>query len=452
MARIAFIGAGSAVFCRRIVSDILQDKALQGSVISLMDIHKGRLDLIHAVIKKLVRKHKKNFKIEKTLDRKKALAGADAVITAIHVGEFPPIEDDYNIPNKYGMVQTVADTTGPGGIFRFIRIAPVLISICKDMERLCPDAILINYSNPMCMNMTAIQQSTSVRTLGMCHSIQELTKQMSKVLDIPQDELDIRSGGVNHCAWFYHFQHEGKDLYPELRKVLRKNPDAMGETQRTRVDLFQNFGMFPAEGPFHHAEYHPYYLQHQSEIDRCLLEQRIDSYLKHWSNKRNHHQEVMRKMLKNPKELNLERSAEYACEIISSYVTNENPTRIHASVMNEGLITNLPRSVSVEVPVFIDNTGINPTIVGDLPPGPAGRTRALASVYDTAAQGYLAGDRELIYQAMLLDPNTSSILTTSQIRAMTREMFRANEDRLREFGSALARKKSAPKRSTRKGK
>jgi alpha-galactosidase len=406
--------------------------------------------LIHAVIKKLIVKHKKNFKVEATLTRKKALAGADAVITAIHVGEFEALEDDYNIPNKYGMKQTVADTTGPGGIFRFVRIVPVLIDICKDMERLCPEAILLNYSNPMCMNMTAIQQSTSVRTLGLCHSIQELTHQTSKALGIPQDELDIRSAGVNHCAWFYHFQHKGKELYPELRKILRKNPDAMGETQRTRVDLFMNFGMFPTEGPFHHAEYHPYYLPHQSEIDRCLLEQRIDSYLKNWGNKRNHHQTLMKKMLKDPKELTLEYSAEYACAIISSYVSNENPTRIHASVMNEGLITNLPRSVSVEVPIFIDNTGINPTIVGDLPPGPVGRTRALASVYDAAAKGYLAGDRELIYQAMLLDPNTSATLTTARIRSMTRDMFRANEDRLREFGSTLARKKSAPKRKTKR--
>ncbi|NIA14879.1 MAG: alpha-glucosidase/alpha-galactosidase [Nitrospiraceae bacterium] len=447
MSRIVFIGAGSGVFTRRVVADVLCEPALSGGTIVLMDIAQERLALIQKLVRKMIRVNRCDMKVLATTNRKEALAGADVVVNTIHVGGIDTVRSDFEIPTKHGLKQTVADTTGPGGVFRFIRVAPVLVQIARDMERLCPQALLLNFTNPMCMSMSVVQTLSPIRSVGLCHSVQNVARVMAGIVGKRLDEIVYCCAGVNHMSWYYLFEDwDGNDLYPALRAAIREDPACIPPNRSVNADLFRHFGLFPSEGTHHHGEYHPYYLKNDKEIVRLGIH--VNHYLNVFGGKSEQHEAAMRDMLKDPKTFELERSVEYASKIMAAYATNR-PVRIHGNVLNKQLLPELPQSIAVESPVYVDRHGFAPVALGDvLPPGPLGRTQALASVYATAVKGYLQAGRELITQAIELDPSVSAQLTLPEIRLMVRDMFRANEDWLREFGSPLARKTTARKRPT----
>ncbi len=445
MARIVFVGAGSGIFTRRVVADLLCEPALSGGTIVLMDVDETRLRLIRRLVGKLVRVNKCDMKVEATTNRRKALAGADFVVNTIHVGGVDVVRSDFQVPADHGLKQTIGDTTGPGGVFRFLRVAPVIVSIARDMERLCPQALLLNYTNPMCMIMSVAQTLSKVRSVGLCHSVQNVAGVMARIVGKDLDDVLYCCAGVNHTSWYYRFEDwDGRSLYPALRRAIKADPSCVPPNRSVNADLFAHFGLFPSEGTHHHGEYHPYYLKSEEEIRRLGI--KVNHYLDSWSSTAEKHETAMRKMTRDPKTFELNRSAEYASGIITAYTTNQ-PARIHGNVLNTGFVTGLPETISVEVPVYVDRQGFSPVHVGSaLPPGPLGRTRALAAVYETAVRGYLEENRELIVQAIELDPSVSMQLTLPRIRSMANAMFKANEDWLRQFRSPLARKKSAAKR------
>jgi alpha-galactosidase len=445
--KIVFIGAGSAVFTHRVVADILCEPTLSGSTIVLMDIDETRLKLIKRLINKMIRENKCKMKIKTTTNRQEALEGANFVINTIHVGGVDVIHPDFEIPAKYGLKQTIADTIGAGGIFRFMRVVPVMMSIIKDMERLCPEALFLNYTNPMCLNTSVIQTLSKIRSVGLCHSVQNVAFQMAKAIGIDYDDVIYSSAGVNHMAWFHQLEDwDGNDLYPRLRAAIKKDPDCIPPMRKVNADLFEYFDLFPTEGSNHHAEYLPYYLKSDKEIERLGI--KVNAYIEHFGERTDTHEETMKNMLKDSKNFELNSSGEYAVQIIRAFHTNK-PERIHASVLNTGsqIMPEFPSSISVEVPVYVDRNGFNAMAVpeGTLPPAPLALAQAHASVYQCAVRGYLEGNRDLITQAIELDPNVATQLTLPKIRAMVKEMFKANEGWLREFGSAMARKTSAKK-------
>ena len=421
--KLTLVGAGSVGFTRNFAGDVLLEPKLEDVTFCLFDPDAERLGLAETYVKKLIEADQSNAKVEATTDRAEALRDAFAVVVTIRVAEESVLQANFTIPAKYGMRQTIADTVGPSGVFYGAHNAPVLLDICREMEDVCPDAVFLNYTNPMAIVTAVHQHGSPIRSLGMCHNVQYGIQFIARVLDIPQDEIDFEAAGVNHCSWFTELTHNGRDLYPEFRE-RGKAPEVF-KRESVRFDLMECFGCFPTEGSTHHAEYHPYYLHHDSEIERLFI-QRVNTGIEAFSGKhRANRVEQFQKLIDDPNGFKLRQSVEYYAPILKALTTDE-PELIYASVLNRGYVDNLPPDCAVEIPIMVDRRGFHPIPVGSLPPGPAARTAALAHHQYLAAMGILQKDLELIRQSILVDPNTSATLSTPQIRQMTDELIEAN--------------------------
>ena len=441
MAKIVVIGAGSHVFSRNLVSDTLSYPELRDSTITLMDIDKGSLDLITAFAKKLVKQHGFRTQIESTIDRREALEGADYVVVTIRVGEWRVLQTDRAIPAKYGVNQAVGDTLGPGGVFYGLRHIPAILDICRDMEELCPDAWLLNYTNPMAMICWAINDYTCIKNVGLCHSVQGTSAELAKYIDVPYYEISYWVAGINHMAWFLEFKWRGEDAYPLLREKFKdpaiySKPDAhWAGADNTRAEIFKAFGYFNTESSSHMSEYVPHFRKRPELLEIFNLAGTFSapnfSY-KRIREIRRAQDEKLRQQINSGYEFPLKHSGEYGSIIIYSIETGT-PSRINGNVKNNGLITNLLEGCCVEVPCLVDKRGISPCYIGDLPSQCAALNRTNVNVQELAVRGIVEKDKTKIFQSILLDPLTGAVLTIDETRQMVNEMFKAGVKYLKGF-------------------
>lgn len=419
MVKIAVVGAGSVVFTRRLVGDILSFPALSDSHISLMDIDGGRLELVRLLSEKMVVDSGVAAKIESTTDREQALDGADYVITTIRVGDDDEV--DRGIPQRFGIDQAVGDTIGPGGVIKGLRTVPVLLDICKDMERLCPQAWLLNYTNPMAIACWAINEATSIKNVGLCHSVQNTARQLAGYIGADVDELSYWTAGINHMAWYLRLERNGSDVYPELREAMQ-DPETFAR-DTVRFDVMRHFGYFVSESTRHMSEYLPYFRGSGERMENYKLAP-FDLTAMERQARSDTHYDTIRQELESGEPLKPQRTNEYAAYIMDSMETGT-LRRMNVNVRNNGLITNLAHGSCVEVPCLMDRMGVHPCYVGDLPEQCAGLIRSNINVQSLAVKAILEKDLEAATHAIMLDPLTASVLSLDDARRMAGEMFAA---------------------------
>lgn len=427
MAKVTFIGAGSVIFAKQVMADILSFNELQDITFSLMDIDAERLRVAELMAKQFSQRIGGRAKIETTMDRRTALKDADYVIHAIQVGGHEATLFDFDIPRKYGLKQTIADTLGVGGVFRGLRTIPPLLELLRDMEEICPDAYLLNYSNPMAILSLAAMKSSEIKYVGLCHSVQQTSEKLAGYLSVPYNEINYVVAGINHMAWFLRLEHKGKDLYPELFNCLDK-AEIYGDN-KVRFEIMRHFGYFVTESSEHMAEYVPYFIKREELIGK--LDIPIDEYVRR-SVRNIGRFEDTKATLESGKELETKLSHEYAAYIIHSLETGFERS-FNGNVLNNGLIENLPADSCVEVPCLVNKNGFQPVAVGKLPTQLAALNQTNISVQQLAVEGALKGRKEYIYNAVMMDPHTASVLTLDEIRNMTDELFEAHAHLLPAF-------------------
>lgn len=441
MPKITFIGAGSAVFTRNLIGDLLTYPELDGSELCLMDIDERRLGVVKSLAQKMIQQESSKMHVTATTNRLEALTKADYVIVTIQVGGLDAYEYDIKIPQKYGVEQCIGDTLGPGGVFRGLRHLAVITDICKELEEVSPNAVILQYTNPMVIICRAIQASSSIRTVGLCHSVQGTSEQLAHYIGAPNNEIKYWVAGINHMAWFLRFEWNGKDAYPLLREKLI-DPAIYGKDP-TRFDLMRHFGYFVTESSGHASEYYAYFRKSPAHLKEFISKftdkesdwfdfGRTGGYLRHCREEVKEYFNWFDNQLKDGKQIQICRSNEYGAQIISAMETNL-PLRINGNVANQGSITNLPYDACVEVPCLIDSSGIHPVLVGDLPEQLSALIRTNLNVQELAAQGHLHRDKSLIYQAIKLDPLTSAVCSLSEIDRMVSELFEAEKQWLPQF-------------------
>ncbi|MCL1863141.1 MAG: alpha-glucosidase/alpha-galactosidase [Defluviitaleaceae bacterium] len=430
MPKITFLGAGSTEFAKNLLGDAMLTEALNTSEIALYDINPQRLEESEAMLSAINNNcNKGRTRITAYTDRKKALVKSDFVINAIQVGGYKPCTvTDFEIPKKYGLRQTIADTIGIGGIFRTLRTMPVMLDFAREMEEVCPDAWLLNYTNPMSTLTGAIQRHTGVKAVGLCHSVQVCAETLLKSVDMSTDGLCYEIAGINHMAWLLKISKDGKDLYPEIKKkskLLGKHHDMI------RHELMHTFGYYVTESSEHSAEYTPYWIKdrYPELIERYNIP--LDEYLRRCVEHIDRWETLKEELVNNPK-LTHERTIEYASRIMEAMVTDK-PYKIGGNVLNMGLIENLPREACVEVPCYIDKTGVNPCYVGYLPEQLAALNRTNINTQLLTIEAAITLKKESIYYAALLDPLTSSVLSIDDIKSMCDEMIEAHGDWLPKY-------------------
>ena len=442
MARIVFIGAGSTVFARNLMGDILSFPELASSTIVLHDINEERLRTSEIVGHKIIETLGVSATIEATTDRRAALAGANYVITMFQVGGYKPSTViDFEIPKKYGLEQTIADTLGVGGIMRGLRTIPVILDICRDMEELCPDALLLNYVNPMSMLCWAISRSSSIKTIGLCHSVQHTAQQLADDLGIDANTVEFRCAGINHMAFYLDFQqrqgNELVDLYPRIAEratifpmptrgdVERSDGGFDGLSDAVRYEMFKRLGYFVTESSEHFSEYVPWFIKsgRSDLLDKFGIPldeypRRCERQIEGW--------ETLRTRLENPDaRVRVVQSMEYGSGIIHSMETGQ-PRVVYGNVPNRGIISNLPDDCCVEVPCVVDASGITPTHIGALPPHLAALMQTNINVQSLTVEAALTGKREHVYHAAMFDPHTAAELDLDQIWALVDELLAAH--------------------------
>jgi alpha-galactosidase len=426
MPKIAFVGAGSAIFTRNLVGDVLSLPELRDdTTFSLMDIDAERLRTAEIVTSRLIDAHGSRAGVEVTTDRRAALDGADYVVTSFQVGGYKPSTVvDFEVPKRYGLRQTIADTLGVGGIMRGLRTIGVLLDVCRDVEEVSPGALLLNYVNPMAMLCWAMAEASPIRTVGLCHSVQGTAKELAADLGLPASELDYHVAGINHMAFFLRLEHEGRDLYPEL--ALLTPPDS----NRVRYELLKHFGYFVTESSEHFSEYVPWFIK---DGRRDLIERfnvpldeyprRCERQIGEW--------EALRADLESGGAMDVARSHEYGADIIRACETGE-PFTFNGNVANrygDGLlIDNLPADCCVEVPCIAGSNGIEPQPVGTLPRQLAALMQTNINVQGLTVEAALTGRREAVHQAAMLDPHTAAELSLEEIAALVDDLLREHGD------------------------
>jgi len=437
LTKIVIIGAGSHVFSKNLITDFLSYPEFRNCTISLMDIDKEALDMTAAFAKKLIKQHGLETKLESTTNRKTALEGANYVIVSIRVGGLAANKPDLLIPAKYGVRQGIGDTIGPGGVFYGLRHIPVLLDICHDMEDLCPEALLINYTNPMAMLCWAMNDYSHIKNVGLCHSVQGTASELARYIGAPFNEVSYWVAGINHMAWFLEFKWRGKDAYPLLREKFKdpnvySKPDAhWAGPDIVRVEIFKALGYFNTESSQHMSEYVPYFRKRPELFERFKLRDpttRMDGM----DEDRKRQDEGMKRIIESDQVIPLRRSGEYCSGIIYAIETGI-PTQINGNVKNNGLITNLLQGCCVEVPCLIDKNGIHPCYVGNLPPQCAALNRTNINVQELGVLAAVEKDKNLAFQAILMDPLTSAVLTIDETRNMVDEMFKAELKYLKDY-------------------
>jgi alpha-galactosidase len=439
--KIAMIGAGSIVFCRTLLNDILSTPALADSEIALMSRTEPKLRSMEDFARRMVSDNGLAAKVWATLDRREAIRDADFVVVMVQVGGVEAFETDYKIPLSYGIDQCIADTLGPGGIFRALRSIPLLVDIARDMEELAkPRAIMLQYANPMAANCLALGKASAVPFVGLCHGVQTTLDLISRYCGVPKDEITYTCGGINHMDWFLRLEHKGRDLYPALREVFER-PEFY-KNEKVRGEVFRHFGYFMTESTGHLSEYVPWFRKSRAALDVYCDEPGFGgesgAYYS-WC------QTVAGFYAKHDplqfESTRLEaRSVEY-CSWIMEAVATGRPFRFMGNVRNDGYIVNLPQGCCVEVPTFADDTGLHPTVIGALPPQCAALCMTNVNVQILAAEAALQCDPELAVQATALDPLSSAVCTLDEIRRMCSEMLEAQREHLPGF----AGKRVAPK-------
>lgn len=431
MIKICFIGAGSTIFAKNVLGDIMLTEAIQNAELALYDIDPVRLKESETMLKAINRNcNQERARIVSYQDRKEALRGADYVINAIQVGGYQPSTViDFEIPKKYGLQQTIGDTLGIGGIFRALRTIPVLLDMARDMQEVCPDTWFLNYSNPMAMLSGAIQRYTDIRTVGLCHSVQTCAGELLKLAGEKEEGIDYQIAGINHMAWLLELKRDGKDIYPAVREKVLAITEPHDDM--VRVELMRRFGCFVTESSEHNAEYSPYFIKKSNPelIERFRIP--LDEYLRRCE-KQIADWEKQRDELVHDTALTHTRSIEYGSYIIEAMETGT-PYRFGGNVENKNLITNLPREACVEVPCYADRTGIYPTVIGNLPPQLAALNRTNINVQLLTIEAAVTRRREYIYQAALLDPHTASELTIDEITSLCDDLIEAHGSYLPEY-------------------
>ncbi|MBT2229306.1 alpha-glucosidase/alpha-galactosidase [Nonomuraea sp. NEAU-A123] len=422
--KIAFIGAGSVVFTQGLLADIFAFPELKDSHIALHDIDAERLSTAEAAARHIAAERGARPRITAHADRREALAGADFVINIVQVGMGEATRTDFEIPARYGLRQTIGDTLGVGGIFRALRTFPLLKALGEDIAAVCPEAWLLNYTNPMAMNVQYLAEATGLtRVVGLCHSVYWTMRDLSDLVGVPFEEVTYRAAGVNHQAWVLRFEHDGDDLYPRLDALIAGDEQLR---RRVRVDMYRRLGYYPTETSEHSSEYVPWYLGHDSEIERLrlpigayldIVDQNVATYDK------------TRDALAAGAPLPVEGTMEYAPQIIHS-ITTGTPRTVYGNVPNHGLIANLPARGTVEVPCLVDAMGVQPTRVGELPPQLAALNRAYLSMNDLVVRAALEDDPRHIRHAAMMDPATSGALPVERIWQLCDDMVAAHADRL----------------------
>jgi alpha-galactosidase len=425
MTKIVFFGAGSIVFTKNLLGDILTFPELQNSTITLYDIDPVRLETAEQMARWTAQTLGASPTIEATLDRRKALTGANYVINMIQVGGHAATLIDFDIPRKYGLKQTIADSHSIGGIFRALRTIPVMLDLAREMEEVCPDAIFLNYTNPMSMLCWAWFAATQIPIVGLCHSVQYTTWQISQYAGVPYEEVTYLGGGINHVAWILRFEHNGKDAYPLLRKALDEN--RIPPEDSVRAELFRRLGYYVTESSEHNAEYSAHFIPHAGQIEKFHVP--IDEYIRRSEENLKEFDQI-RAQLQRGEAFEIERSAEYGSLIIHSIETGQSRV-IYGNVRNTNLIDNLPNGCCVEVPCLVDRNGIQPTHIGALPPQLAGMSRIHIAVQELTVKAALEGKRDPVYHAAMLDPLTAATMPLDRIWAMVDELIDAHHLNLR---------------------
>ncbi len=422
MAKIVIIGAGSTVFARTFLHDLFGTPALSGSEYVLVARTEGRLLKVLDYAQRLAKKNSINAQISATTDRQKALKNADFVILSLNVGDAAVRQADKEIPRRYGVDQAVGDSIGPGGVFRAQRVIPVLLDIADDIARLCPDAMVLNYVNPMATVCLALARETNLRFVGLCHGVQVTLDLISRYTDVPKSRIDFLSAGINHMAWFLKLEENGRDLYPLFRERIEEAEYYVSD--KVRCEVMRHFGYFMTESSEHLSEYLPWFRKRQDLLDTFLATPSYGRSAPELTSP-----EALR-LAAHPEDLlALEtgeldpRSADYCSWIIEAAVTGA-PFKFQGNVLNNGFITNLPRDACVEVPVIVDSNGFAPQPIGNLPSPLAALNATNVIVHRLAAEAAVTGDPETLFSAVALDPLTAAVLSLEETRKMTAEMLR----------------------------
>jgi alpha-galactosidase len=426
MTKIVFVGAGSVVFTQALLADLLGFPELADARIALHDIDPERLATAEAAARRIAEARGARPVITAHRERREAFDGADFVINMIQVGGHGSTVTDFEVPARSGLRQTIADTIGVGGIFRALRTFPVLDGIAADMAACCPDAWLLNYTNPMAMNVWYLAAATPVRNVvGLCHSVYWTTRGLADLVGVPHEEVSYLAAGVNHQAWVLRLQRDGEDLYPRLDEAIEHDPELR---RRVRVEMYRRLGYYPTETSEHSAEYVPWFMRHDAELERLRIP--VDDYIR-VSEENLREYASTRAALAAGDPIPVEGSMEYAPQIIHSMVTG-GPRVVYGNVVNRGLIGNLPEGCVVEVPCLVDAQGVQPTAVGDLPPQCAALNRSFVSVGELTVRAAMEGRPEHIRHAAMADPNTAAALTLEEIWNLCDEMVKAHGDLLPE--------------------
>ncbi len=425
---ICFIGAGSVEFTRDLIADLLSFDDLDVLDLRLHDINEDRLGTARGVAESIIRQLGRPANVTTHLDRREALDGARFVINSVQVGGLAATKTDFAVPSSFGLKQTIADTLGIGGIFRALRTFPFLKSLADDMAHVCPDAMLLNYTNPMAMNIGYLSKvAPGLAAFGLCHSVYWTVVGLSDVMGIPHEEVSWRSAGVNHQAWMLSMERNGQDLYPLLDERIRSDPELR---RRARVDMYRHLGYYPTESSEHSSEYLAWYLQHPEEVERLRLP--IDEYVT-ISEENVHTFEETRSTLEAGGDLELDTEAtEYAPQVIHSVLTGTK-RRIQVNTANTGLITNLPDGAPVEVTASLDELGVHPWYMGALPPQCAALNLSFLNVAELTVHAAVAEDPRAIRHAAMMDPNAASTLTVDAIWELCDAMVAAHGELLPEW-------------------
>ena len=450
MPKITLIGAGSVVFTRNLCSDILLTPALQDSTINLMDIDPTRLDQAKNLVQAIIDQRRLKATVEATTNQEEAVNRADYVVTTFQQGGLEAYALDIEIPQKYGVEQCVADTLGPGGVFRGLRTAPVLLDLCRDMDELAPDALLLNYVNPMAANCWLVDRASGRPHVGLCHSVQGTSEMLAGWVGVPYDEVVFLCAGINHQAFFLEFSRGKEDLYPLIWKATEQ--EEIEAKEPVRIELMKHFGYFVTESSGHASEYVPYFRKSAHMVNQELAPRfkeqyndwesyegshwfdfgRTGGYLRHCLSRLAESQKEYEAMLSGEDPWPTERTHEYGSYIIEAMETNR-PVRFNGNIPNRGLIDNLPPDCCVEVPCLVDGNGIQPTKIDWYPPQLAALNRTNINVQELIVEAALTGSVETVYQAVMLDPLTGAVCTLPQIRAMVDEMLTAQKQWLPQF-------------------
>ena len=439
MKNIVIIGAGSIIFSTTVTNDLLATPALAGASFTLVDRNPGKTQRLEAHMRRIIAKNRLTAAVRTVADRREALKGADYVVTAIKVGRAAAHRIDYEVPTRYGLDVCVGECVGPGGVFRGLRTIPAMVEIARDVQEICPKAVVLNYVNPMAMICMAIGQTTSLQFVGLCHGVQTTLDLISRYVGVKKEEIDYLAAGINHMAWFLKLEKNGKDLYPLFRERLELPEYYVNE--KVRGEVTRQFGYFMTESSGHLSDYLPWFRRNRAVLDAfCdqpglggetgfsfafakMVEEKFGTtdYLKHETGDL------------------APRSADYCSHIVEALETGRY-FRFQGNVMNHGYITNLPPDCCVEVPVFADRNGLHPSTVGRLPVQLAAMNQSNVTVQQLTVEAALTGDPELAVAAIAIDPLTCAVLTLQEIRDMTTEMMDAEEQWLPQFGKRRPRR------------